>query len=796
MYEPTSTRLVVVKSRLSPQVWDARVEAARKDEVLIKDLIKQVRDGRHIEDAIKEMLPLNKRSWAYRRWTAYQRDGFEALIDARVPRTPRFSRRCMDIIQSARLANPQVTVDEVLKILQDRKVGQLPSEATIKRDFHKVDERRRYAEKKKEQQEKIVDLPLAGGELLWAAEQETGLMGAVTNALVELSQEAKEASTGREPQRDVERRDKGKFTASYNRARTRKDGEQVASYMLPAADKGADKVPSWPRFVDERPESLHRKVMTLTLESLVNPSKGWDGLRAPGVGASLESLVGFGYMPSTLSKLTSALAQSSAGDPLLLTVGVHWHGVAQQRWQEDGAIAALYVDNHAKEVWSKLFTQSGKVSHRSCVMPAITTTYVHTGVGTPVWVALRSGSAPLAPSLCELVEQVEARLGDEITRVVVIDAEGSTFDVLASFIEKERIIVTPMRPKQAGSLDLRYGPGSYYRPFRPFDEYRVAHATLHHKSTGRSLELSAVTLRRTDGSGEFTLLTNGPELGSAGKVMAQVYLNRWQVQENSFKHAAASVKLNEHRGNCGRIVSNVTVVTKLEKLEGQIVTAEEKLGELTGAHDGLEHAAEQAQSEHRQVTEELARSRARVDELLGAGAGPAEELAAAAVTHHETVTRSEVTAETKRHAEGELEKNLRGRQSQLDKIEKMVAEADKLEPRQQIRQLDVALDSVMTSFKLMAFLLINFVIREYLSLRKMTAETFVSRILSYRGRREERPNEVVVVFYENPRDPEMNTALAHACIELERRELQRGGRRLHYRMEKIPENPRPPPVHL
>ncbi len=36
---------------------------------------------------------------------------------------------------------------------------------------------------------------------------------------------------------------------------------------------------------------------------------------------------------------------------------------------EPGAMAAIYIDNHAKEVWSSLFTQSGKASHRNRVMP-------------------------------------------------------------------------------------------------------------------------------------------------------------------------------------------------------------------------------------------------------------------------------------------------------------------------------------------------------------------------------------------------------------------------------------------
>lgn len=303
-------------------------------------------------------------------------------------------------------------------------------------------------------------------------------------------------------------------------------------------------------------------------------------------------------------------------------------------------------------------------------------------------------------------------------------------------------------------------------------------------------------IRRNDGSGQFVLLTNGPELGVAGKVMAFAYLERWGVQENSFKYAAAAVKLSQHRGNCGRIVSNVAVVTELEKLEGRIVTNEEKLGELTAAHDVSEHAAEQARNEHTEAIFELSRGRELVDELRETEGVAADQLAEAAVAYHEAVKRAEATGPVRAQAEQKLENNRRGRQEHLATIEQLMSQLDTLEPRVEIRQLDVALDSVLTSFKLVAFLLISFVLREYLSIRKMTAETFVSRVLPYRGRREVRPAEEVVVFYENPRDPEMNDALSHACDDLNGREISRSGRRLRYRMEQPQEKSRPPPVQL
>jgi len=159
-------------------------------------------------------------------------------------------------------------------------------------------------------------------------------------------------------------------------------------------------------------------------------------------------------------------------------------------------MAALYVDNHAKEVWTSLFTQCGKVSHLSRVMPCITSTYAHTGAGAPFVASVQSGAAPLAPRLLQLVEKTEASLGGVVRRAVVIDAEGSTFDILEAFKSKGRVIVTPLRPARAPELEISYSKGSYFRPYREHDELRIATAVLTHRKSGRSLELGALLVRR------------------------------------------------------------------------------------------------------------------------------------------------------------------------------------------------------------------------------------------------------------------------------------------------------------
>lgn len=783
-YEPRAAPLVIVKSRLSARSWEGRVEAARKADELLRRIEERVKEGESLNEATAREVPKERRSWVMRHWKRWKREGVEALIDGRLPREPTVSRECESIIQAARQVDEKVSVGRVLEILREQRIKVLPSESTIKRHFARVDRRRRYAEGKEQEREKIEELQFAGGELLLAAEVESGAMEALTREVEKVAEEAREASEGREPERDVENRDeRGHFTAEYNRKRKRKEGEEIAGYLRTAEEKAEGRVPAWPRFVWEGRETLKPKLEMLTLAPLVSETKGWDALRAPEV-AGLETLTGFAYMPSTLQKLTSALALSGGGPRMLEAVGANWHRVAKERWEEGGAMAALYIDNHAKEVWTSLYTQSGKVSNLNRVMPCITTTYVHTGAGTPLVASVNSGSAPLAPRLVQWVKEAETKLGEEgeVKRAVVIDAEGSTFDILEAFAKEGRVIVTPLRPSRAPELELTYSRGSYFRPYREKDELRVASAVLTHKSTGRRIELGALLVRREHRESDTVLLTTGLSLGMEGRELADLYFERWPLQENFFKQQAA-VGLDEHRGNGGRMVANVAVVTELERLQRRMKADEEELARLDLDRQPLSEKWEEARREHQSAVKTLATKRGRLEVLVEQEGGEGRELIQAMSEHQRALAASEKAREAL-EAEQVLMKKREAREAELKaRRDKAADRSARLEGQKSIRQLDVALDSVLTATKLTLALLITFVIREYFSGNPMTPQTFMSRIFGMKGRRVTRPGEEHIVFHENPRDPEMNKVIAEACHRLNERTLVRQGRRLHYSVE-------------
>ena len=792
--EPTSRQLQRVKARLSTSSWDKRVEQARQDKGVVEKILAKSSRGSSLNRAIASEVPVSQRSWAYRRIPRYRTQGFEGLIDARTPREPTVSLGCREVLQGARQANPHLTVGEAEAILKVHGVERLPSETTIKREFACADAKRREAQKRGVAPAEAgvdveqVELAYAGGELLLAAEAETGGIAALTAHVVKASEETRAASQGQRPKKDVARRSShGRFTASYNRARRRKPGEVIASYLRSSEEKAQGRVLSSLRFVHESAGAIHGKLSMLAFCSVMEGTTGWGALRSADM-AGLGPLVGYAYMPSTLAKLLSGTAVVGLGPGLLETVGSHWHEVAQARWGEPGAMAALYLDNHAKEVWSTLFTKAGKVSHRTRVMPCITSTYAHTGAGTPLVMSVQSGSAPLAPRLVDLVDHAETTLGGVVRRAVVIDSEGSTFDILASFDVAKRVIVTPLKPSRAPELELVYSRGSYYRPYRENDELRVATCTLRHKSTNRTLELGALLIRRPHRDNDIVLLTTGLRLGFEGRDLADLYFRRWPVQENSFKQGVI-VGLNRHRGICGRMVANVAVVTELEQLEQRAKRDTEARAKLEGEAEALAQAALEAHEESERTQSRLSTRRRRLDDLVAQDKTAGRAFARAAVEHQQVLARSEACAAADEDAKNALHKNEEGLGTLASRIEKTEARVKELEPQRTIRQLDVAQDMVLTAIKLTAAQLITFALREYLPSMPMVVETFIKRVFSIKGHKEVGRAEERVMFYENPRDPQVMEALRDACRRLNERNLTRDGRRMRYEVVAPPERP-------
>jgi hypothetical protein len=283
------------------------------------------------------------------------------------------------------------------------------------------------------------------------------------------------------------------------------------------------------------------------------------------------------------------------------------------------------------------------------------------------------------------------------------------------------------------------------------------------------------------------LLTNGLDLGMEGRDLADLYFRRWPVQENAFKEGAAAVALDEHRGNCGRMVANVAVVTEMDKNEVRVQRDRQALERLAADGAELEATAAKLDKEDRRAKAALATRRRRVDDLIEQDKTGGKAFSRAAVDQQEAIVRAEQAQAQLTKANIAVERN-HARAAKLSKrIEDSAARQKRLAPQRTIRQLDVAQDSILTAAKLTALQLISFVLRLYFLDRPMTPETFINRILPIRGRKEIETAVERIYFYDNPRDPEMTAALEDACRHLNERNLHRDGRRLLYAVVAAPQ---------
>ena len=100
MNEPTSPQLQRVKSRISAESWERRVEQATRNEVVIKAVLAEVAGGVTLNEAMARQLPASRRSWALRLIPGDREHGFEALIDTRTPREPKAGKGCRQALQA------------------------------------------------------------------------------------------------------------------------------------------------------------------------------------------------------------------------------------------------------------------------------------------------------------------------------------------------------------------------------------------------------------------------------------------------------------------------------------------------------------------------------------------------------------------------------------------------------------------------------------------------------------------------------------------------------------------------
>ncbi|MEE8286462.1 MAG: hypothetical protein V3R72_07170 [Gammaproteobacteria bacterium] len=786
-YAPKSEVLKDIRRRISERSWWERVADARRREKIVEKILKRVAQGESQNAAIAATGPKAKRSARLRDVANYGREGLEGLIDRRTPRVPASPIWVRDAIEVARMANPAIGVEEVEKILQ-QKYRSSPSSASIKRIWKDAGLERRVGRRRAVgstpvEEPQVEPLEAAGFQLVRASEAETGAVGRLVETVLEVAKalpEPRPVSLGDRKLRNK----KGQLTAKYNRVQGKAPGAGIAPPHRTVEEKAADRDLGRLAFGGQPRETVERKVWALVSLPAVTPLKGRvEDLRGP-QGRLLKEMCGYAYQAETIRKVVSEFTVAGVGPLLQQTHAATWHEISVERWETDYRAAVVYVDNTVKPLWTGLFTKATKVSSTGRVQPALTSTFVNTGVGVPIHFETYSGAAPLAPRVLQVLEHVEDETEHRVGRLTVIDGECCSASLLLAFKEAGRDLVVPLPTPMIKAKRFRFGRGSAFRPYRDGDQIREGAITLH-DSKDRTVTLDARAIlieRRTKETWTVLVTLADPEVwGPRG--IAEAYFGRWPNQEGFFRRANQALGLKHVHGYGKRVVTNTAVITELEQLQTRIERAQTKQAEETEQLQAVEQELAALHKERHQVARYRAKREERVDVGLDTGRTHSPQFATASAELREATEaerRLEAEAKTRAEKQQRLTSRMAKRQ---DQIEKWAREREKLYTRTEIVEADVAQDTLFTVMKLTLGMLVHFVVAEYFSDRPLEWATFLSRIAMLPGRRETTTDTVTVVIYGNRRDVKLMQALARACQSINKRHLVHEDKRLRYVVE-------------
>ncbi|MCD6499219.1 MAG: hypothetical protein J7M25_13085 [Deltaproteobacteria bacterium] len=757
-YEPEDAEVRRVWVRLSAETRRSRFDDALRRLAALREVMGRPEDESE-RRAIERVVTWAHRS-SFRRWqTRYRTHGFDGLISRRIgPPTP-MPPQVRTAICTLRQVDPDINAEDI--VVHVRKFHGFETSTTkVKRVLKEAGLSGRPGPRRGRAGVGERRLELGGMKLVEAAAEATGYVKELTVAIQEHVVGLERPDPSRPPDRD-DRDEYGRFLPSYNERLRKGPGDEMGPGFASVSLKREGMNPERLQVSQMRPEIIERRVYGLLVSPLLGSGR-WDGIRVPR-GELLGELCGFAYMPATLDKFTRELKYAGVASRLWEVHGGLW--LAQTRaWGDERRAVVAYVDGTTKPIWTRLFSQSTKVSCVGRTMPGLEQVAFHSGYGVPLWMVTHSGRAALVKVVPKMLNRLEEMWGSSsVGRIVVIDAEGNSVPFLKGLEDGKpgRAWVTRLRPSWMKGKHIFNRTN--YRAYRDGDRVRVGVADFNDPDVkGGTFRMRVVEVERRT-KGKVTYLGASTKLDErewkAGD-LADLYFDRWPAQELNFRAINQAVGLKQVHGYGKQLVDNVSVVTELDELAGKIRGAEQR---LERQQTDVEECARRLREEekllarrqrrqatvHRHVEPRLVPGRSvtkKTQELV-------EEQRDLAIEVAERT--EEVAKRTKRldKANGRLERT-------EEKLATYRGRQQVLESRRNVFAHDVELDSLFSLLKVGLVLLVTYVLKELLNDARMDVSTFLDRVATLPARLRTTPELEILTFQYNRRDPEVMGLLA------------------------------------
>lgn len=787
-YVPVHPHLRLVWERLSPAAREARYEEAmERKEVL--ERFEMLSSQMSERAALREVKTGRTK---FRRWhKRYQAFGVDGLLDWRMPPKSPLTASVVAAICTMRRADPEVSVETIIAHVATH--HQAKTNATSVKEVLKAAELGRRpgpptGSKRSEQR-----LELGGMKLLEAALVETEYLEVMVKGVQGCLASAPTAEVEEEVD-TTDRDDYGRFLPSYNERLRKREEKDIGPGYESVEKKREGLVVARLHLAGASQEVLERKVLALLVSPLLGTGR-WDGLRQPR-GELLGELCGYPYMPSTMDLYFRELKYLGVGSTWWESHARLVEGITRG-WGDPRRAAVAYVDASSKEVHTQLFSQATKVSQRNQVVPGLDVVAVHSGCGVPLFQVTYSGRAPLVTEVPKVLKALKPALGaSAVGRIVVIDAEGNSVLFLLGLEQESdaRAWVTRLRPSLLKGKKIFNR--SNFCAYRNGDRVRTGLVDLSIPKSDAKFRVRVIEIKRRGKSrmtylGASTLLK---EQEWKAAPVADLYFDRWPMQEANFRAVNQAVQSKQVHGYGKQLVANITVLDELDELTMQMQRQQEKQEQQETEIAAQEQALQDAQKQRRRSQGRLQTLTRQVEEQ----ALPGERVTAKLqkeLQEQRSITKelsNQTAAQDK--AQRALDQAKVKQQQRQQRQQERVDRFSKLEERKQIYRHDVELDSLWGVMQVGLVFLVTYLLKVFFNDARMDPVTFLDRVATLPARRNLTPHIEIITFEYNRRDPEVMALLLAHHEAINARALRlRSGRILRIQVDPAPQPTRPPP---
>jgi transposase len=779
MYEPHDPKLKRLAERLSPDLWAERIARARERATSFERVHVLIEGGSSARQAIRDVFPGEPIEARYSQYLRYAKQGWEGLIDKRfVVRERKVTPEIEGFVRGLLLGHPGLRSPDLCQAVEARfdvEMGESTMREWLRGAGLSAPVGRPSAQTAAD---KAVPLPCAGAELLKAADLETCASSRLTldlaMALGELEPPEGEVRDDRD-----DRDDRGRFLASYNEPEPRTEPELGAKFdSVELRREGKDL--SAMRAANSSIASLHRKNVAMVMLPLLASSVRWDGV-AHWKGEWLGELCGYPYKPATLDKHLREHKHAGVAEVAAESVARFWTSLEGP--VEDPATGAvvLYADISTKPHWTHHFSRVSPIARMGGrVMPGSSTLTLHSGYGTPLIYKTFYGKASLPKEIGDVLERYERAAGEGTARrLVVMDREAHAAWLMKE-LDPRWLYVIPLKSNVTGPK-AHFEELGEWEPYGERDRVRSGHLWLNDSKDPKNPLRVRVVGRHRGRSGKLAwFATNAPEDGFPAPAIVDAYFGRWPHQEQVYRDANAAVNMDARYGYGKKKVNNIAVLDGIERLDGQIRTADTRRERARVGLDELRAETADCQTRIAGLERHVPKLRQRVTDAMASGSPPTaqagEDFRSLSLCE-DWLTSSRAEAEQLARKASKLEERIERNDRA---IERKRQERAKLESRIEVFTVDTELDEILLAYKLTFLNLCAWLLRHYFPSLNVETTTFIEHVLTLPGDRVRTHATETVRIYRQPRDTRFMQHVEKACELLTDRGLVRNDRRMRF----------------